>query len=1013
MNDPRGSVWRKWDLHVHTPASIYNNYADSDPWERFIQELEQLPAEFKVIGINDYLFLDGYKYLLSHKNKGRLPNIDLLLPVIELRIDKFGGTAGHLSKLNYHIIFSNEVTPEIIEQQFLNALTKKYIISPQYKELHTKWQALPTMQSLEELGTLIIQSVPKAERGKFYLPLIEGFNNLCLSLESIQEALESHYFDRKFLTAVGKTEWANIKWTDQSIAEKKNIINGSDLVFISAESVEACLKTKQTLTESNVNDNLLDCSDAHCFCDSDQKDRIGKCFTWIKADTTFEGLRQTLNEPEDRVFLGDIPPKLIDVQNNKTKYINSINISRKADATLSEIWFDNKVAFNPGLVAIIGNKGKGKSALSDTIGLLCNTKQYNDFTFLSEKNFRQQRNNKAKHFEARLLWESGDTCYKALDDNVDLQHPELVKYIPQNFLENICNQLSRVEESEFDQELKKVIFSHVDPADRFDMRTLDDLLAFKTSEAYRSIDILKQELHRINEYIFSLENWLHPENQARINNLLTQKDRELNTHIAVRPEQVTKPDTDPTKQKEIAEISSQIQNEKNLLAELENQIAAKQTEQKLVSKQISTAKNLITRLDNLEYQIQTFFTESEEDFSFIGVTIDQVFSYKANRKPLTDKLTELSSIKAGIDKALNPEIDGSLEHQKQTKEKLIEKLQSSLDESNRKYQAYLTAYKKWGKRKADIIGNEETEGTIEYYKKQIKTFTELPAVLEQSKSARMEKALQIFSVIQQLSNTYRELYNPIHEFIKRKSVTIQDYQLNFEVGILDSGFSKDFFNFISHGLAGSYCGIDEGTKRLNETLKSSDFNSSEGLAYFLNTIMRSLVYDMRPGGKEIEIKNQLKKDRDVLHLYDMIFSLDYLKPRYSLRMGDKELDQLSPGERGTLLLIFYLLLDKSDIPLIIDQPEENLDNQTVYEVLVPCIKEAKQKRQLIMVTHNPNLAVVCDAEQIIHADLDKKNNYVMRYESGAIENPSINRAIVDVLEGTMPAFDNRDSKYFD
>jgi hypothetical protein len=130
MNDPRGSIWRKWDLHIHTPMSIYHNYADADPWERFIQELEQLPAEFKVIGINDYIFLEGYKYLLDKKRHGRLPNIDLLLPVIELRIDKFGGTSGHLSKINYHIIFSNEVPPEIIEQQFLNALTRKYIISP-------------------------------------------------------------------------------------------------------------------------------------------------------------------------------------------------------------------------------------------------------------------------------------------------------------------------------------------------------------------------------------------------------------------------------------------------------------------------------------------------------------------------------------------------------------------------------------------------------------------------------------------------------------------------------------------------------------------------------------------------------------------------------------------------------------------------------------------------------------------------------------------------------------------
>jgi predicted ATPase len=127
-------------------------------------------------------------------------------------------------------------------------------------------------------------------------------------------------------------------------------------------------------------------------------------------------------------------------------------------------------------------------------------------------------------------------------------------------------------------------------------------------------------------------------------------------------------------------------------------------------------------------------------------------------------------------------------------------------------------------------------------------------------------------------------------------------------------------------------------------------------------------------------------------------------------MGDKELHQLSPGERGTLLLVFYLLLDKDDIPLVIDQPEENLDNQTVYELLVPCMKEAKQRRQVFIVTHNPNLAVVCDAEQVIRADLDKKSNWRMNYVSGAIENPEINKAIVDILEGTMPAFTNRDSK---
>src|SRR6266567_6235418 len=131
MNDPRGSIWRKWDLQVHTPESLVHEYVGTDPWATFIQELEQLPREFKVIGINDYIFLDGYKRVIAEKAKGRLANIDLFLPVIELRLDKFGGSQGHLTRVNYHIIFSDELSPDLIEQQFLNALPSKYVLTPQ------------------------------------------------------------------------------------------------------------------------------------------------------------------------------------------------------------------------------------------------------------------------------------------------------------------------------------------------------------------------------------------------------------------------------------------------------------------------------------------------------------------------------------------------------------------------------------------------------------------------------------------------------------------------------------------------------------------------------------------------------------------------------------------------------------------------------------------------------------------------------------------------------------------
>lgn len=369
---PRGSEWRKWDLHVHTPASLVHSYPGPDPWDAFLQGLEALPPEFKVIGINDYLFIEGYKRVLEEKAKGRLANIDLILPVIELRLDKFGGSLGHLSRVNFHVIFSDEIPPEVIEQQFLNALCSKYVLSPQYDHLRTsgRWAAVATKQSLVDLGKLIINTVPEGERHKFGAPLIEGFNNLCISLDSIQAALGSHYFEGKYLTAVGKTEWADIKWNDHSIAEKKNIINGADFVFISADTVEAWARSKNTLVDEGVNPRLLDCSDAHALHTAEQKDRLGKCFTWIKANPTFQGLRQVIIEPEDRVFVGTLPPSLERVQSRPTRVVKSLSIKKRAAASLSEKWFDCSLELNPELIAIIGNKGNGKSALADVLGLL-------------------------------------------------------------------------------------------------------------------------------------------------------------------------------------------------------------------------------------------------------------------------------------------------------------------------------------------------------------------------------------------------------------------------------------------------------------------------------------------------------------------------------------------------------------------------------------------------------------------------------------------------------------------
>lgn len=111
------------------------------------------------------------------------------------------------------------------------------------------------------------------------------------------------YFKGKYITAIGKTEWDDLYWGDTSIAEKKSIINHADIVFTAAESVEKFYNAKAKLQEQNVNSLLLDCSDAHSFADDATKDRLGNCKTWIKADLSFEGLKQILYDPDDRVCI--------------------------------------------------------------------------------------------------------------------------------------------------------------------------------------------------------------------------------------------------------------------------------------------------------------------------------------------------------------------------------------------------------------------------------------------------------------------------------------------------------------------------------------------------------------------------------------------------------------------------------------------------------------------------------------------------------------------------------------
>ncbi|MBI2482232.1 MAG: AAA family ATPase [Candidatus Vogelbacteria bacterium] len=1033
FSDTRGSIWRKWDLHVHTPGTKKNDQykADNgaDVWDIFCKKIED--SDVQAVGITDYFSADSYFNFLGKfgakypdSQKAFFPNIELCTNDVV--------NAGN-EEVNLHLVF-NPSAPEIDAKirTFLQSLKTNKTVSGgrniKASELSSQTdyeEATTTRQFIEEaLSETFGDKVDLTE----YVIVLTAVNGDGLRTETEDVGGKRRGKKRKAVITDELDKFSNGFFGN----------SGNTAYFLNKDRFETDeeIEPKPVVTGS----------DAHSFADLDEwlgkivlKDGVViKQSVWIKADLTFEGLRQIIFEPECRVFIGEEPDTEIRARSNPRKFIESIRITHISgyDGRCGTWFKDENIPLNKELVAIIGNKGSGKSALTDVIGLLGNShnqkyevsngKTEELFSFLNKEKFL--KGHCAANFNGELHWYAGDPDVRLLNAETDISVLENVEYLPQKYLEKIC---SNIEDDEFRHKLNEVIFGYVEDKDRYGKTSLEALIDYLSNQTREDIALAQHTLHEENEKVVAAEKKLSLDYRKEVADKIRLRNEESAAHDKTKPTVVPKPveggDVATKNAADIAKIETEI-------AALDSSIRELQKEQTAVSKDAEELRQLKQTIERQVKAISDLKPKYDALLTASGIRFDDLVTFSAKYEKLDEvvqnKASRIGEIEiqlrteesvASLDPVLRENAEKqSLVCKRSQLEKQRKEIIDQLDKPNREYQAYLKEEAKWQKRKQEIDGDNATPDpeTLNGLKQELERITSVyPEELRLVRNSRDQASKAVLQKKEILISFYNSVKQSIDKEIERYAEDLGDYEISIEASLrFDTIFHDEFFKYINQGVKGSFYGYEEGKTLLKQlTEKVNDWENENEVIATLQSVVSHLDSDEREGlasdGKARDVFRQMKQGKNPVDFYDFLFGFGYLQTKYDLRVDGKDLSELSPGERGGLLLIFYLMLDRRDIPLVIDQPEDNLDNKSVYEILVTFLKKAKKRRQIIMATHNPNLAVVADAEQIIHVSIDKKNKNDFDFSPGAIENPDTNKRVIDILEGTLPAFDNRRLKY--
>lgn len=915
---PKGSEWRKWDLHVHTPHTKsddgYVVSADEDVWDEFCEKVEQ--SDVEVFGITDYFSADNYCTFIE-RYKSKYPDSkNVFFLNIELRLNE--SVNKELEEVNIHLLFNHASLEKV--HKFLSELkvvkTGPDEVPITCSELKTKADYKAASVTRKSIDDAFIDTFGKKAIRQDHFLVFAAANNDGIRPERGKQRKEAitdeidKFSDGFFGGIQNQKHFLNTQRLEDKelLIGKKPVVSGSD-----AHSFD---DLKKYLGKRAVD------------IDSKGKEIIIRDITWIKADPTFDGLKQIIYEPEpgERVWIGPIEPD----QKDDYKVIRKIKFNNTID-------FPDEIEFNQNLCSIIGSRSSGKSALLAYVAHSVDKE-------LTEEMISGPGEGEDYHWENidlehSIEWENGQSN----DDS-----PGKVVYIPQNHLFEISKNPDEIKDK-----IMPVLFKNIPTF---------------SAEYVQAENNIKGHNKRISEEV---DRWF----------TLSDGICSLETNL-----------------KDLGDKKA-VEKEKN------------ETESKIVKikQKHELGEEELKKYQGISAEISTHETRIKE----IIIELSQISDVSDNKNYFNRLSLTFSPALENLPKKLQETIKKDLQ---KDESKLLEKVNLQVIEYKKSIQ----------EEKKDI------EGKIEKVKIENKELIE-----------KYQKNIEIEELVKKL-NGHDALIKKIEETEKEKESTQKDMEETGKIiksaidgrkSLLEQlesnikGVDQSSFDGIIFGLEyGFSTDLSAVTQKVNVKLKSEFLEDGHLKIDYIRNNPSKFLSAVFSEKQKINVGNDKKTvAKEVLSLTEKIL---FTAEMEGDKIGGFSEPTMTPGRRALFALRLILVESEDTWPLLIDQPEDDLDSRSIYDDIVPFLKKKKIERQIIMVSHNANLVIGSDSEQIIVANRngsDRKNmdGKQFNYLTGSVEHTKekdkkfkdtltaqgIREHACDILDGGKIAFEKREKKY--